>query len=49
LVRKGSRLSQIRIRRGDPTSTDEEMRQLQREFQVVASIDASDIRNGVPV
>jgi dCTP deaminase len=49
LVRKGSRLSQLRIRRGDPTSTDEEMRRLQHEFQVVESIDADDIRNGVPV
>jgi dCTP deaminase len=49
LVRKGSRLSQIRIRRGKPTSTDEEMRRLQREHQIVESIDAQDIRNGVPV
>ena len=29
LVRKGSRLSQIRIRRGNPPSTDEAMRRLQ--------------------
>lgn len=49
LVRKGSRLSQLRIRRGDPTSTDEEMRRLQQQFQVVEAIDAEDIRNGVPV
>ena len=49
LVRKGSRLSQLRIRRGDPSSTDEEMRQLQQQFQVVESIDERDIRNGVPV
>ena len=49
LVRKGSRLSQIRIRRGSPASTDEEMRRLQQEFQIVESINEEDIRNGVPI
>lgn len=50
LVRKGSRLSQIRIRRGNPQSSDESMRRLQQEFQVVSSdISEDDIRNGVPV
>jgi dCTP deaminase len=49
LVRKGSRLSQIRIRRGNPASTDEEMRRLQQEFQIVESISEEDIRDGVPV
>ena len=50
LVRKGSRLSQIRIRRGNPPSTDEAMKRLQEEFQVVGSqISKEDIRNGVPV
>ncbi|MBT9614214.1 MAG: 2'-deoxycytidine 5'-triphosphate deaminase [Burkholderiales bacterium] len=50
LVRKGSRLSQIRIRRGNPTSSDEGMRRLQKEFQVVSStLSEDDIRNGVPV
>lgn len=50
LVRKGSRLSQIRIRRGKPQSSDESMRRLQQEFQVVDSALAQDdIRNGVPV
>lgn len=50
LVRKGSRLSQIRIRRGNPPSTDEAMRRLQEEHQVVgSSISDEDIRNGVPV
>ncbi len=50
LVRKGSRLSQIRIRRGKPQSSDESMRRLQQEFQVVSStISEDDIRNGVPV
>ena len=49
LVRKGSRLSQIRIRRGNPPSSDGAMRRLQAEHQVVASIGKDDIRNGVPV
>jgi dCTP deaminase len=50
LVRKGSRLSQIRIRRGHPSTTDEGMRRLQEEHQVVGSaISDEDIRNGVPV
>ena len=50
LVRKGSRLGQIRIRRGKPQSSDEGMRRLQQEQQVVSSTLAeNDIRNGVPV
>ena len=49
LVRKGSRLSQIRIRRGNPPSSDVAMRRLQEEHQVVASISGNDIRDGVPV
>ncbi len=49
LVRKGSRLNQIRIRRGNPPSSDGAMRRLQAEHQVVASISGEDIRNGVPV
>jgi len=49
LVRKGSRLNQIRIRRGNPPSSDEAMRRLQAKHQVVASISEDDIRNGVPV
>src|SRR5215210_2806066 len=50
LVRKGSRLSQLRIRRGNPPTTDEDMRRLQFEQKVVASsIDEDEIRNGVPV
>jgi dCTP deaminase len=50
LVRKGSRLSQVRIRRGNPPTTDEDMRRLQLEQNVVeSSIDEEDIRNGVPV
>jgi len=49
LVRKGSRLNQIRIRRGNPPSSDGAMKRLQAEHQVVASISGDDIRNGVPV
>ena len=49
LVRKGSRLNQIRIRRGNPPSSDLAMRRLQEEHQVVASISGDDIRDGVPV
>jgi dCTP deaminase len=50
LVRKGSRLSQVRIRRGNPPSTDEDMRRLQMQHNVVGSeISEEDIRNGVPV
>lgn len=50
LVRKGSRLSQIRIRRGNPPSSDKGMWDLQKEFQVVSStLSEDDIRNGVPV
>ena len=50
LVRKGSRLSQLRIRRGNPPSTDEDMRRLQVEHNVVGTaISEDDIRNGVPV
>ena len=49
LVRKGSRLNQIRIRRGNPPSSDVEMKRLQAEHQVVAAINSDDIRNGVPV
>ena len=49
LVRKGSRLSQVRIRRGNPPSTDEAMRRLQQEVELVESVDRDEIRNGVPV
>ena len=50
LVRKGSRLGQLRIRRGNPTNTDEQMRRLQRSQRVVdTAIDEDDIRNGVPI
>jgi len=49
LVRKGSRLNQIRIRRGNPPSSDEDMKRLQQEHEIVGSISLEEIRNGVPV
>jgi dCTP deaminase len=51
LVRKGSRLSQLRIRRGSPPSTDTGMRRLQEEYKLVddSSLSKDEIENGVPV
>ena len=49
LVRKGSRLSQLRIRRGNPLASDESMKRLHHEVQLVGAITEDDIRNGVPV
>src|SRR5260221_14430444 len=50
LVRKGSRLSQIRIRRGNPANSDQALKRLQELHQVVGTdIHEDDIRNGVPV
>jgi dCTP deaminase len=50
LVRKGSRLSQLRIRRGAPASSDEKHKQLHREFRLVdRDLSDEDIKNGVPI
>jgi len=49
LVRKGSRLNQIRIRRGSPPTGDDTLRRLQEEHRLVDSISAEEIRDGVPV
>jgi dCTP deaminase len=50
LVRKGSRLSQLRIRRGAPVSSDEKHKQLHREFRLVdRDLSDEDIKNGVPI
>ena len=49
LVRKGSRLGQLRIRRGNPPASDESMRRLLQQQQVDESINEEDIRSGVPV
>ncbi|HVQ61294.1 MAG TPA: 2'-deoxycytidine 5'-triphosphate deaminase, partial [Burkholderiales bacterium] len=49
LVRKGSRLNQVRIRRGSPPTGDQTLQRLQEEHQLVDSITAEEIRDGVPV
>jgi dCTP deaminase len=50
LVRRGSRLNQLRIRQGSPSTDDEKMRRLQDQFQLVGSnVKEDDIRNGVPI
>jgi dCTP deaminase len=50
LVRTGTRLSQIRLRRGNPPTSDEKLRKLQQSLQLVgSSLAEDDIRNGVPV
>ena len=56
LVRKGSRLSQLRLRRGRPIASDLFMKRLQQEHGLVQPLDASadgaasiEIVNGVPV
>jgi len=56
LVRKGSRLSQLRVRRGKPIASDGFMRRLQQEHGLVQSPEADtgdaravEIVNGVPV
>ena len=46
LARQGSRLSQIRFRRGDPRIADAELRDLQRRMRLVSSSDP-DISGGV--
>ena len=50
LVRKGSRLSQLRIRSGKPNIDDAAHYQLQKEQKLVGSnLRQRDIKNGVPV
>ena len=49
LVRKGSRLGQLRIRRGKPFASDASMRRLLQEQQVVEFMTEEDIQSGVPV
>ena len=56
LVRKGSRLGQLRVRRGRPIASDGFMRRLQQEHGLVQSVEAEtadapsvEIVNGVPV
>lgn len=49
LVRKGSRLNQLRIRRGNRPATDESMRRLLLEHQIVDSAHTENVQAGVPV
>ena len=50
LVRKGSRLSQLRIRAGEPNLDDAAHLQLQQQFSLVDSkLEARDIKNGMPI
>src|ERR1700728_1574722 len=50
LVRKGSRLSQLRIRRGNPLNSDERLKGLQQKFQLVdRELSDDEIRSGVPI
>lgn len=50
LVRKGSRLSQLRIRRGAPPSSDQKHKDLHLQFGLVdRELGAEDIKNGVPI
>jgi len=50
VVRKGSRLSQLRIRSGKSNISDAEHYQLQSEQRLIdADLDVNDIKNGVPV
>jgi dCTP deaminase len=50
LVRKGSKLSQLRIRRGTPLNSDERLRELQHKFQLVGrQLSDDQIKNGVPI
>lgn len=50
LVRKGSRLSQLRIRRGAPPSSDQKHKELHRDFRLVdRDLSDDDIKNGVPI
>jgi len=50
LVRKGSRLSQLRIRRGTPLNSDERLKELQQKFQLIGrQLSDDQIKNGVPI
>ena len=50
LVREGSRLNQLRIRRGAPPSSDRQHKRLQQKFRLVDSeLSDDDIKHGVPI
>lgn len=48
LVRKGSRLCQLRIRRGNPPMHDEKLKKLQQSAQLVSNLDDA-LEGGVPI
>jgi dCTP deaminase len=49
LVRKGSRLNQIRIRKGNPASSEEALRRLHNEVQLVGAVSEDEIKGGLPI
>ncbi len=50
LVRRGSRLSQLRIRRGAPPTSDQQHKDLHRDFRLVdRDLTDDEIKNGVPI
>ncbi len=50
LVRKGSRLGQLRVRRGQPPMLEDVLRRLQQEHRLVHDgLEEHDIKRGVPV
>jgi dCTP deaminase len=50
LVRPGTRLCQLRVRRGEPVRCDIAMRRLQAEHRLIgASLAEDEIRNGLPI
>ncbi len=50
LVRKGSKVSQLRVRRGDPPRSDEQHVKLQREHGLIdAQLNREDIKKGIPI
>lgn len=50
LVRRGSRLSQLRVRRGEPPRSDEQHVKLQQQHRVIdTQLAREDIKNGVPI
>jgi dCTP deaminase len=49
-VRQGSRLNQIRIKRGSPRSTDTDIRRLDETFGLLdISLQPDEVRNGIPL
>jgi dCTP deaminase len=49
-VRQGSRLNQIRIKRGSPRSTDTDIRRLDETFGLLdISLHPDEVRNGIPL